>query len=74
MPKQVCTSCGGKGKFQTIGTRNCYQCGGSGRDLLTNVIDDPFQPYCKKCNGKGTESYCEWVTCNNCHGKGHKDY
>jgi DnaJ-class molecular chaperone len=74
MLKQTCLRCGGRGKFQTIGTRNCNQCMGTGRDLTTNVINSPFNPYCKKCNGRRTESYYEWKTCNHCNGRGYKIY
>ena len=74
MPKLVCTSCGGKGRYQVIGTRKCFQCNGTGRNLRTNVINSPFNPYCTRCNGKRIESYNEWKTCGSCHGKGYKVY
>ena len=68
--RSICTMCGGKGQHHHTGTKNCMQCGGSGRNLTTNVIDSPYRPHCSSCRGKGKVHLYEYTRCRQCNGIG----
>ena len=70
MPKIPCSTCGGRGSYDTIGERACSGCAGSGRDLHSDL----YLTTCSKCRGSGRESYCERRTCSSCGGRGYTNY
>ena len=66
----ICSTCGGKGHFQSIGTQQCNTCGG----IRVNMRDQELPTPCIACKGSGKESYTRRTYCNRCNGTGKLNY
>ncbi len=67
----ICRKCDGKGKYLAMGEEDCPLCHGLGRDLKSNLWNQPCR-YTGCKNGRIT--YCRHIVCDHCHGSGQVPY
>lgn len=72
--KEICSKCGGKGKFQTpVARLQCQACGGKGFRQHRKVFRSTKER-CDTCNGSGQVEHFKEVSCHICSGTGQVEY